>query len=105
MTSSLSKQKIIKLMCAIQISPFADPRRGVEIKDIFSSYRAVELKSYADRLAGFSGGLLTGHKPVEGERQTSKHSTSVGQSGCCKSHQELRFLFTSVQRRSIGTKG
>lgn len=92
MASFLSKQKIIQLMCVIHIFPFADPGRGVEIKASFLFYRAVELKSDADQLSGFSEGLLTGHEPIEGERQISRHSTSQGQSGCCKSHQILLFF-------------
>lgn len=93
MASFLSKQKIIQLMCVIHIFPFADPGRGVEIKDSFPFYRAVELKSDTDQLPGFSEGLLAGHKTVEGERQRSKHSTSPGQSGYGKSHQTLLFFF------------
>lgn len=66
MASFLSKQRIIQLMCVIHIFPFADPGRGVEIKDSFLFYRAVELKPDADLLPGFSEGLLAGLKPVEG---------------------------------------
>lgn len=76
MASFLSKQKIIQLMCVIHIFPFADPGRGEEIKDSLLFYRAVELRPDTDRLPGFSEGLHTGHKTVEGERQRSKHSTS-----------------------------
>ena len=86
MASFLSKQKIIQLMCVIHIFPFADPGRGEEIKESSFSYRAVELRPDADQLPGFSEGLLTGHKSVEGERQRSKHSTSPGKKDCCKSH-------------------
>ena len=97
MASFLSKQKIIQLMCVIHIFPFADPGRGVEIKDSFLFYRAAELKSDTDQLAGFSEGLLTGHKTVEGERQRSKHSTSAGQSGHCKSHQTLLLCLSGAE--------
>lgn len=65
MASFLSKQKIIQLMCIIYIFPLADPGRGVEIKDSFLFYRAVELKPDVDQLLRFSEGLLTGHKTVE----------------------------------------
>lgn len=53
MASFLSKQKIIQLMCVIHIFPFADPGRGVKIKDSFLFHRAVELKFDADQLPGF----------------------------------------------------
>lgn len=49
MPSFLSKQKIIQLMCVIHIFPFADSGRGVEIKDDFPFYKAVELKSGTGR--------------------------------------------------------
>lgn len=74
MASFLSKQKIIQLMCVIHIFPFADPGRGLEIKDSLLFYRAVELKPDTDQLPGFTEGLGAGHKTVEGGR--SKHSTS-----------------------------
>ena len=96
MPSFLSKQKIIQLMCVIHIFPFADPGRGVKIKDSFLFYRAVELKSDADRLPGFSEGLLSGHT-TEGERQRSKHSTSPREIGCCKSHQTLTVFKKNVE--------
>lgn len=71
MPSSLSKQKIIQLMCVMHIFPFADPGRGVEIKDGFLFYRAVELESDADQLPGISKGLLTGHNTAEGAKDLS----------------------------------
>lgn len=86
MASFLSKQKIIQLMCVIHIFPFADPGRGVEIKDSPLFFRTVELRPDVDQLPGFSGGLHAGHKTVEGARQRSEHSFELGQSDCCKSH-------------------
>lgn len=69
MTSLLSKQKIIQLMCVIHIFPFADPGSRVEIKAGFLFYRAVELRPDAEQATGFSEGLHKGHRTAEGERR------------------------------------
>lgn len=92
MPSFLSKQKIIQLMCVIHIFPFADPGRGEEIKDSFLFYRSVELKFDTHQLPGFSEGLLTGHRTVEGQRHGDLSIPSLGQSGCFKSNQILLFF-------------
>lgn len=49
----------------------------MEIKDSFLFCRAVEPKPGVDQLPGFSEGLLTGHKSVEGERHGSKISAVI----------------------------
>lgn len=60
--SFLSKQKIIQLMCAIQVFPFADLCISREIKASFVFYRALELKFDAYQLPAFSEGYLQAKK-------------------------------------------